>query len=343
MNNNKTERNILLDYLRGVACLLTVLYHYTQRYTELFPNLENWAFRAQYGYMAVATFFMLSGYLSVVKDESTTGVWTYIRKRAIRLFPAYWVAIPLTFIVTYYWLPTRSVSIGSALINFTMLESFIGVPLVDGAYWTLANELIFYTFIAVVVIHFKKRDTLPVFGLGWIMVLLVFHFVESDFLFIAAIGKLIANKYGHMFVAGGCLAYFFHNNGERRMKIFSVLSLLISVLYQFLTFGWGYTIYYVVSISIIGCCVFAKEKGYTPGKTTSKLLYPLEYLSTISYPLYLLHQNIGYAVMEYTRKMITDSEWIVLLPCCLVGLIAHIVHKYVEIPVSRKLQLKLNI
>ena len=45
----KTGRNLFIDYIRGIACKLIVLYHYTQRYNELFHNSENWKFRMSWG------------------------------------------------------------------------------------------------------------------------------------------------------------------------------------------------------------------------------------------------------------------------------------------------------
>lgn len=336
MKMNKAGKNVLLDYVRAIACILIVLYHYTQRYNELFQNSINWNFRVPWGYMAVATFFMLSGYLAVIKDESNTKLWKYVKRRLIRIYPAYWVAIPLTFAVTYFWLPARSISIEAALFNFTMLESFVGVDLVDGAYWTLANELIFYCFIAFVVVVLKKRDELPTFLFVWVLFLIVFHFVARDTLIFAAIGKIIAKKYGHMFAVGASLFFLINNFGTRKDKIISSILLIFAICYQKLTFGLGYTLYFLTSLVIISTCILVSEKGIVLHKTVRQILHPLETIAAISYPLYLLHQNIGYAVMENLRPVITDSEWIIILPCILVGVIAYLIHRFVEIPVTNR-------
>lgn len=334
MSTQKTNRNIYLDYIRGIACILIVLYHYTQRYNELFQNSGEWKFRVSWGYMAVSTFFVLSGYLAIAKDDSNLGLWTYIKKRAVRLFPAYWVSIPLTFVTTHFLLSSRSVSIKDALINLTMLESFVGVPLVDGVYWTLANELVFYAFVAIVVVVLKKRNILPLFGFTWIVALLIFRFVENDSLICAAIGKLIAKQYGHMFVVGASLVYLFHGIGNKFSKFLSVLSILIALVYQFLIFGFNYSIYFVLSLIVVILCVVFDIRRYIINERFLKILRPLELTAAISYPLYLIHQNIGYAIMETFRPIITKTEWIIIFPMVIVFATSYVIHRFVEIPIS---------
>lgn len=334
MNIKRIGRNILLDYVRGIACILIVLYHYTQRYLELFQNSDNWSFRLSWGYMAVATFFLLAGYLAAKKDESNTKLLEYIKHKVFRLFPAYWASIPITFFVTCFWLPSRKVSIFAAVFNFTMLESFVGVALVDGAYWTLANELVFYAFIAFVVIILKKRDKLPFFCLAWILALTIFHFAETDTLLSAAIGKIVAKQYGHMFAAGVSLKCFLQKN--ERYRVIAGLTLILSIGYQMLTFGMGYTLFYSISLLIVGVCAFANNKGFVLNNKIRRILYPLEFIAGISYPLYLLHQNIGYAVLENLRPLITESEWIIIIPFFVVIILAYAIHKYIEIPVAKK-------
>lgn len=333
-----TKHNIYLDYVRGIACILIILYHYTQRYNELFQNSESWSFRVSWGYMAVSIFFILSGYLAVVKDDSYTSLSMYAKKKIIRLYPTYWIAVSITFFVTYFMLPSRSVSIKAAIINLTMLESFFGVSLVDGVYWTLANELIFYTFIAIVIVLLKKRQFLPFLGLVWVIILLVYQLVKQDSLLFLIIGKLIVKQYGHMFVTGFSLFFLFHKNGTLRGKIISVCAILISLFYHYIVFGWGYTFFFSLSIVIISFLIVINAKGVTLNRTLYYILLPLEFVASISYPLYLLHQNIGYALLENIRPFIKDTEWVIVIPCVLIGAIAFVIHKFIELPLLKKIK-----
>lgn len=333
----KTKRNILLDYVRGLACIFVILYHYTHRYVELYCDADNWIFKVPWGYMAVSTFFMLSGYLAIEKDESSTGLWAYIKKKAVRLYPVYWVAILITFVVTFFWLPDRKVSIRTALFNFTMLESFVGVRLVDGAYWTLANELVFYAFVALVVIVLKMREKLPWFCLGWVVILFIFHYIKNDTLISVAMGKLIAKQYGHMFVVGTSLVFVLHDSCDVKIKCISCISIVVAIVYQYLTFDLWYTLYFLISLCVIGACILANNRGLSIKSKTKKIFLPLKFIASISYPLYLLHQNIGYAVMERLRPIITESEWIIVIAFLIVVFLAYFVHVFVERPTLKKL------
>lgn len=329
------KRNIFLDYIRAAACILVVLYHYTWRVTELFGHGQTWGVRVSWGYMAVAAFFMLSGYLAVVKDEGKLSLWSYGKKKILRLFPAYWVCIPITFVVTTLVLPSRAVSLRDMLLNFTMLESFLGIGLVDGAYWTLANELIFYAFVALVVVILKKRDKLPAFGFLWLLLLFVYQFMPGSSLLFAAAGKLIARQYGHMFVFGASLFFLTAPQTDKRMRRVSAVNLLLALVYQYLVFGVPYFAFFALTGLLIAVCVKADSSGYVIPQNVRKILYPLEVIAAVSYPWYLIHQNVGYAIMHFEIQWFSASEWIILLPGIITFLIAYAIHRYIEIPIGK--------
>jgi len=335
MDCKRTERNVLLDYIRAAACLLIVFYHYTQRFSELFDQGTDWLFRVPWGYMAVSVFFMLSGYLAVVKDESSLSLRQYTKKKVLRLFPAYWICLPITFLVTSLFVPSRAVSVGAFLFNFTMLESFVGIEPVDGAYWTLANELVFYAFIAITTVILRKRETLPVYGLIWVILLLIYQFVSNDSLVFAAIGKIIAKQYGHMFVLGMSLFYLFDQKNNS-MKAMSVINIFLALVYQYIVFESGYFCYMTISGVLIGICIVLNNKSFELPVTVKKILCPLEMVAGISYPLYLIHQNTGYAIMLAEIKWVSHTEWIIIAPIVATCLAAYLIHRYVEIPIAAR-------
>lgn len=334
MSVQTDKRNPLLDYVRAIACIFIVLYHYTQRYTELYGVGAEWPFKLTCGYMAISTFFMLSGYLSVRGNEGK-GLLHYIKKKVVRLYPEYWVSIVITFVVTSLFLPSRAVSTGEMLFNLTMLESFVGVNLVDGAYWTLANELILYAFIAIAVVALKKKDKLPFFCTVWLVLLFLFSFFESDSLIYAAFGKLIANKYGHMFVLGICLYYLDQKTFGKKERILSGINIILSCVYQYYVYDFCYFVFFMVSALVIGSCIYTGSKGTQNSQKARSILKPLQTLASISYPLYLVHQNVGYAILNMLIRNSEVSEVIVLVPIGITILIAYVIHRFVGIPINR--------
>jgi hypothetical protein len=88
-----------LDGLRAIAALLVLLFH-TAAITGNLNNLSgatNWLLSR--GEIAVPIFFALSGLLlyrpwvqATLEPRQTPSVHRYLRKRALRILPAYWVA-----------------------------------------------------------------------------------------------------------------------------------------------------------------------------------------------------------------------------------------------------------
>ena len=217
--------------------------------------------------------------------------------KVLRLYPAYWTAIILTFIVTSFLLPSRAVSFRDMLVNLTMLESFIGVPLVDGAYWTLANELVFYAYIAIVVVILRRKDKLQVYCVVWLFFLFLYSLFESDSLLFAAIGKLIAKQYGHMFIIGISLYSLFNDTQNKKSVFFAIISLVLSFIYHYFTFEFHYFVFFTVTTALICVGIFLHKKGIEVPDKVRRVLFPIEFIGAISYPLYLVHQNIGYAIL----------------------------------------------
>lgn len=323
-----------LDYMRGLACLLVVLYHYTTRLVELFPEVDcNWLIKVPFGYMGVSVFFLLSGYLSLRHYKEETAPWQYIKSKAKRLYPCYWCAVILTFCTTSLLLPERSVPLKSFLVNLTMLESFLGVDPVDGAYWTLANELIFYFFIFFFFVVLKKRSKFTQLAIGWLLIAnFILCFANNSMLFLLG-NKLFMAQYAHMFLAGG-LIYCVCN--EERPKTINIIGLLLCILTQFRVLSFDYSLFFLASIGLLMYYI-VKEKAKAKETHELKCLSkPLVFFASISYPLYLIHQNIGYAIIVNLYRAGIKNEVIIVIPIIVLSLLAYLMHRIIEVPVLKK-------
>lgn len=147
-----SPRQTELDYLRGAACLMVVFFHYLSRGPKAaWTGIAKFSWAqdvAQFGHLGVQLFFMISGYV-IYKSAEGRNIKQFIAARFWRLFPAYWAGILLTsFIILVFNAKAFSVSLGDTLWNFTMMQEWVGATSVDGAYWSLAVELIFYFYVA---------------------------------------------------------------------------------------------------------------------------------------------------------------------------------------------------
>ena len=75
------------------------------------------------------------------------------------------------------------------------------------------------------------------------------------------------------------------------------------------------------------------------GNKENKFTNVFKWFAGISYPLYLIHQNIGYAIIRGFVSIGWTNEIIVLVPIAVSILLAWLIHQFIEIPIA-KLQRK---
>lgn len=313
-----------LDALRGLAALAVVLFHYTTRYDELFGHEKQGYLNFSYGHLGVNLFFMISGFVIFMTLLRTKSIGEFAKKRALRLYPAYIVAVIVTFVaVKIYGLEGRGVSLFEAIFNLTMLQGFIpGVDHVDGVYWSLAVEMTFYI-MAGLAIFFCLRKHVFKLVVGWLIISILLQV-----LIIAFDGSIIAKllsfysivSYSHLFIAG-IMFYLIREKAE--VKYYLVLAgCLIS------QFAFNDLISSVITISFFAVFYFMIHDKM---KFLNTRL--LTFLGAISYSWYLIHQNLGYIVLDYIEGIGLVHEVFLVIPLLGSIVLATILTYYVEKPI----------
>ncbi len=99
------KRLELLDYGRFIAALCVLASHYlyngilTGKINSIAPMPEV-ADIVKYGYLGVDFFFIISGYVIFFSAQNKSA-GDFLTSRALRLFPAFWVAVLLTSTVAF--------------------------------------------------------------------------------------------------------------------------------------------------------------------------------------------------------------------------------------------------
>src|SRR5437588_671898 len=155
-----------LQALRGVACLLVVVYHTASiesRYGLPFSPLNpvRW-----FGYAGVDLFFVLSGFIITATSRADLGrpgrLPRYAFRRAWRIYPAYWVALAVGVGVFAVLSPDPVFRTGwatdlrDALLLTPRPELCRFLPVA----WTLSYELMFYLAFAALFL-LPRRFALP--------------------------------------------------------------------------------------------------------------------------------------------------------------------------------------
>ncbi|WP_299588844.1 acyltransferase [uncultured Microbulbifer sp.] len=155
------SRLLNLDALRGLAAILVVWQHSSEVFirnasvAQHGTELASFISQVDFGRIGVICFFLISGF---VIPFSLSGTRSSLKKFAIRrffrLYPAYWsslfIAVGLTWLISDWMYPMATIA-----ANATMLQGLMGVDNVQGLYWTLTVELIFYCLCALI---FAKRQ-----------------------------------------------------------------------------------------------------------------------------------------------------------------------------------------
>src|ERR1700761_1982655 len=89
----------LLDSFRCLAILSVLLFHFTEKWTDLYPYKVAFNHIFSFGYLGVNFFFMISGFVISYSLENTPDPSSFFRNRLSRLVPPMLLCTLLTFAV----------------------------------------------------------------------------------------------------------------------------------------------------------------------------------------------------------------------------------------------------
>ncbi len=151
MNASNANRMSHIDSIRGIAALLVAFMHFSHGFVMIPAVKANGtflydiAFQLQFGHLGVIAFFAISGFVicPTLKGGKYDGARKFLISRFFRLYPAFWMSIVLILGKAYLW-DGMTYDLSQILGNIVMLYSFFHVEPLQGLYWTLEVELIFY-------------------------------------------------------------------------------------------------------------------------------------------------------------------------------------------------------
>jgi peptidoglycan/LPS O-acetylase OafA/YrhL len=298
-----------VDAIRAVAVLFVMWTHYAEKFSDIAGSghvLDAIQHYGNFGRIGVVVFFALSGLLIPKSLYGPLGFGTrrFLIRRFFRLYPAFWVSIPLGFFA-YWMLFDRRMDLSVWLANATMIPRPFGSVEVMGHYWTLETELAFYV---LCLLLFWQGRIQRMRDLCVVCVTLGAAFVVTSALKIVpptALGQYKGMLY-HLSIMfwGACFRHFYDDpdarvvfevTGARKLKIdcsyraafLGVTAVVagISVLTFFVAILQHDTEHIINSVSyLVGLAIF------TVLATIGKIHWrSFAWLGERSYSLYLLH------------------------------------------------------
>jgi peptidoglycan/LPS O-acetylase OafA/YrhL len=215
----------------------------------------------------------------------------FLVARFSRLYPAYWTAILVTSAFLFLANgPVEPPSLRQMAVNFTMVHSFFKVPAVDGVYWTLEVELVFYAMaLAVFATGLLRRAHLPI--LAWLALCAFYyspfwasHVDGRPFSGLAV--RLLILEFTPFFAIGILFYRVYRRQGSPAWNY-----ALVAAAYALVLYRWPASVALMIAAAC-GVLWMVARGGFAPLR-----FRPLVFFGTISYSLYLVHQKIGYAIL----------------------------------------------
>ncbi len=317
----KHDRIQVLDAFRAIAIIAVLLFHYLYRWAAPFNPADlvglshSYPF-VKFGYLGVEFFFIISGFVIYMTLERCDSVVQFFVRRFARLYPAYVVALVVSFLIVNAFGPAEfHRSVREFLYGLTMQSAQFNVQYVDGVYWSLFVEIRFYMWAGLIYLLSGRH-----FDRNWCI-----------FALLAAGAGRISDTLGELYFMSAYIPFFsfglfFYRRYSSPENKASVMLLLTGIVCYVV--AWHAELLAVHAIVLGMLLAFhAFCSGWLRWLTHPALLF----FGEISYSLYLVHQKIGVIVIGYATHVLHLPDILALLLGlgCAIGL-AFLITKYVE-------------
>jgi peptidoglycan/LPS O-acetylase OafA/YrhL len=308
-----------LDLLRLAAVGAVLLYHYGfwGPASHGVPQVAVPALTpfAQYGFLGVPVFFIISGFVIAYSAEGRTAVGFGIA-RFSRIYPTFAFCMTLTFLATLaFGAPHFDVTGAQWLANLFIAAPALSQPYMDTSYWSLVIEVVFYAWVTLFIALgiFPRRIDLII--LAWLGLTFANELTIDAPIFEKV---FIADDSG--FFAVGLLIYE-HYRGRRDAPLYGLLLLstgtaVFQAIHKLERIGVHTN--GTFDVNVVGAiCVVSIAVVFLTTKVRRLPLPPGLILAAggLTYPLYLLHMQTGYVFFE----AIGPSQHAEILTLAIVG------------------------
>lgn len=298
------NRIAYLDGLRGLAILLVFLFHGYYRWHDLMPFGSDYADFPlfKFGYLGVHLFFLISGFVILMTLERCHGPMNFIFRRWARLFPAMLVC-SVFVIVTAPVFTERprgepellNVIPGLLFVEPYILEKLTGYNFrsLEGVFWSLYVEVKFYVFSAVAYFLVGSKRYVVSLLICMVSWLLLEHLSQSSSNALIGLTHALASSASFEFFgwfSSGAAFYLFVRTQERHWLYYGVFAALLSSAVES-----NRNLESFLAAMLIVAVFTTSVLSVNFQKLLSNRL--LLFFGFISYPLYLIHENMAVSMI----------------------------------------------
>jgi len=328
-------RIVELDALRALAAINLVLFHFTHVYQVKYGYVGSLGFSLPYGKYGVQLFFMLSGFVNAMTLLRKKNAGDFLVNRLLRIYPSFWVMIGLNLILVMVSpIALGSLTAETAAANATAMPNLFGQRTIEPVTWTIQVEMLFYGII--LLMFFTGSLDKPLRTISLYVLLALVSCFSIDF--IAARNpqagilpslnfarQLLILDYIPLFAMGMLLHEIYIGRGKRWLNIAGIT--FSGVVFHLID-AHGHNP--IVTIAFIGLLT---ASAY--GKLPFLRLKPFVFISSISYALYLMHNNLGSTLIYWVNHAGLSPLASLLLAITIVTLLATAYTFWFEQPMTR--------
>lgn len=311
MRPDERRRVAFADGLRGIAALWVVLFHASEggHVPHLLSALPPWMVTIvfEWGHLGVAVFFVLSGY---VMSRSVAGLDTthrfagrFFLRRLLRLSPPYYASIG--FVILYgaakgvaLGTPADSPGVPNVAAHLVYLQDILAAPAISVVYWTLCIEIQFYLgFVALLVVRrwLQRRGVRSADDLPWLgAVLLAFPWMAGWVETPVFRGSFL--PFWSAFVLGLLVGRAQSTRSSTQAAAFAGLMMA----------AWASTGSGFLGAALGGAALLVLGT-LVPWIAAALGSAPLQFLGTVSYSLYLTHNQLSGGAAFALRRIASPS------------------------------------
>lgn len=347
VNNNDI---LILHLVRFAAAFLVMLFHLgfwswwdvgeggtIQQYFPDLPRYSGLAPFVWHGWVGVQVFFLISG-LVIAISYTNKSPRKFLKARLLRLYPTAWISAALLLPIVLVFSPESSWQVMARFINSIVLSPY--PRWLDGVFWTLAVEMIFYCSVffwggilckkslrglSILLALWSGGYVVGIYffggGLGWLSeVLLLRHGVFFSlgiflYMYLLSDDSRRSDFYWCVFLAGLCLVEVYCSAEAKSVMFGYGEAMLLSPVFVWLFF---FLVVY-----------FGVKKNSSISIKSELLSRCLREIGKMTFPLYLLHSVVGgLSLMSFSLFM--EKGVALLFSFCVVMICSFGISKYID-------------